>query len=121
MSELTIPEFLLARVAEDEEDARDAYYEGQQWAPEEEAVIAVDKDWDPIMFLDRKCDARHAANWSPARVLAECEAKRRIIFRHNGPHECPSGGTDLSAPCSTLHHLTLPYADHPDYDPDWAI
>lgn len=84
---MTITEFLLARIAEDEERARAAHYDGQQWIAEEEAVVAADRDWDPVMFLDRKKDAAHAANWSPARVLAECEAKRCIVELHAGQVE----------------------------------
>lgn len=82
MSGMTITEFLLARIMEDEAVARDAHYDGQRWVPEEEAVVAADRDLDPILYLDRKRDAYHAANWSPARVLAECEAKRRIVEFH---------------------------------------
>jgi Family of unknown function (DUF6221) len=59
--------------------------------------------------------------YDPNRVLAECEAKRRIIdgaaeyFDHRGGIESTDGlaGRGLS-------YLALPYANHPDYRAGWA-
>jgi hypothetical protein len=50
-------------------------------------------------------------------VLAEVDAKRRIL------DECGwavknGGGSAFVLP--VLRLLALPYADHPDYRPDWA-
>ncbi|MEU8760671.1 DUF6221 family protein [Streptomyces sp. NPDC048659] len=75
-----------------------------------------------------EADATHVARHDPARVLAEVDAKRRILELH-GPAEyeysdvdicstCDRGGP-LPHPCPTLHLLALPYADHPDYDEAW--
>lgn len=73
---------------------------------------------------------RTSSGFDPARVLAECEAKRRIVALHDGAHECSvyvRGEVDNCAwvergdSCSTLRLLALPYADHPDYDPSWAV
>lgn len=121
MGDVTIIDFLLARIGEDEEDASDAFYEGQTWVSEEESVVAADQDYDPVLFLDRKRDAHHAARWSPARVLAECEAKRRIVYRSmNGYPPAPDyergwrEGLERS-----LRDLAAVYADHPDYDEAW--
>ena len=119
---MDIVEFLRARLDEDEELARDAYYDGQKWVPEEEAVVAADRDLDPLLFLDRKCDAAHAANWSPARVLREVEAKRRIVdlgWHHLGDEDYGWGMEEAKR--QVLAIMALPYADHPDYDPEWAI
>jgi len=119
---MTLSDFLLARIAEDEDAARDAYYDGQRWLSEEEAVVAADKDLDPVLYLDRKCDAYHAQNWSPGRVLAECEAKRRIVEGANGPerHEHDPYEWDYAFEY-VLPLLALPYADHPDYRDEWAV
>ncbi|MBA8801718.1 hypothetical protein FB382_000009 [Nocardioides ginsengisegetis] len=124
---MTLTEFLLDRIAEDESVAREAHYDGQRWVPEEEAVVAADRDLDPLLYLDRKRDARHAANWSPARVLAECEAKRQIIEEHRNPEgtewclRCVEhDGEDTPYPCPTLRALaTTIYTDHPDYRDEW--
>lgn len=135
---LSITEFLLAKIAEDEAVARDSYYDGQTWQPEEESVVAADQDYDWVFMMARKRDALHAAHWSPARVLAECTAKRAIIDEH-GPQEvasldrdswakpfivcrrCAIGDRQVVAPCPTLKSLAAVYADHPDYNPDWKL
>lgn len=60
-------------------------------------------------------------------MLADVEAKRRIVEQHAGDdaHECagesdPWGrATVFEMNCPTLRLLALPYADHPDYDEAW--
>jgi hypothetical protein len=72
---------------------------------------------------------RHIARHDPARVLAEVDAKRRIIEQHHcSGVTCPrcSLGTEDGEvvferdPCGTLRLLALPYAGHPDYRGEWA-
>jgi hypothetical protein len=96
---VTLTEFLLERFAEDEANA------------DEIDCITTALSGPPY--------------WTPARILAECEAKRRIVEIHyNGSPEtdlnrcspCDTVGAD---PCPTLRALSLPYADHPDYLPEW--
>jgi hypothetical protein len=91
----------------------------------------------------------HAARHDPARVLAEVDAKRRILLLHNIPAvvspkmaafglrdgEAPEddrrcagcGLDDMDDPitpdvseCPILRALALPYADHPGYRAEWA-
>lgn len=86
MSALT--EFLLARIAEDE-----------AWA----------KHRDIVTF---GCDD---SRMSPARVLADLEAKRRIVAQASFWEAEPVGRTlDYVA-----RVLALPHADHPDYREEW--
>lgn len=60
---------------------------------------------------------------SPARVLREVEAKRRIVslyrlsFRKDG-QPSPEGGY-AEAYWDVLRLLAEPYSDHPDFDPSW--
>jgi hypothetical protein len=107
---VTLVEFLLARIAEDEAVARLA--SGDRWNrladgnPKFSKVVA----WGltPIGAMNAEQDADHIARWDPARILAECEAKRRIVEWHHRvplPHERQN----------LLALLALPYADHPDY------
>lgn len=129
----TLTEFLLARIAEDEAVALDSFYEGQTWSTEEEAVVSIDQDLEPVLLMDRKRDATHAARWSPARVLAECKAKRAIVemadeatgldmqvdseFRI-GPRD------EVEEPYlgdAILRALVQPYADHEDFDAGWLV
>lgn len=116
MSDLT--DFLLARISEDEEPARDAHYEGQRWVPEEESVVSLDRDLDVVMTLDRKRDAWFAANWSPARVLAECAAKRGIIRRAAINGDDWGDGYDAAIE-DVLRDLANIYGNHPDYREEW--
>ncbi|MDT9688182.1 DUF6221 family protein [Streptomyces sp. P9(2023)] len=93
--------FLRARLDEDEQTAR-AASDGWYLYDPEQAIAFV-----PVE------DTQHIARHTPARVLAEVDAKRRILNDlWGGPdHE------DMWA-----HHirlLALPYADHPDYRDEW--
>lgn len=71
----------------------------------------------------------HITRYDPARVLAECEAKRRIVEEHRpggkeGERYCGCCWLDdLEAwephPCPTMKAIALPYADHPDFREEW--
>jgi hypothetical protein len=115
-----LAEFLLARIAEDEKWARARLTEGPEWM-----------------------DPAKSYGGLPARVLAECEAKRRIVTQvhhkaSSGPRSqylsewqkdacegCGWGGSNDDYwvehinDCPTLRLLAFPYADHPDYDEAW--
>lgn len=89
----SLTEFLLARIAEDERAARAA-------GTASSGALAVALLPEPTRL--------HVMTWAPNRVLAECEAKRRIV-------------TLISSPgMQTLRLLALPYEDHPDYQPEWT-
>jgi hypothetical protein len=95
---LTLAEFLLARIAEDE------------------AEIAAGFDF---ATLDSSGWMGHAATWGRDRALAECEAKRRIVEEYReacsaGWAQELSGGLNVALRC-----LALPYAAHPDYREEW--
>jgi hypothetical protein len=121
---MTLADFLLARITEDETEA-----EGLQAM----AHGIVDTLRDPKWL-------GHAvpgwAYWPDVealtiRVLSECDARRRVVQVHAaGEHMCPSEEAsrdglwsvtdqDVMSPCPTLLLLALPYAGHPDYDPEW--
>jgi len=115
-----LAEWLLARIAEDEAAARAcvgvnelAGYLGGKPIPrwvrdgwqirsdDERRIVRVGHTWAR--------EADHIARWDPARVLAECEAKRRLIAL----------GEKDSYWDDVLRLLALPYADHPDYRDEW--
>lgn len=121
VKQVTLTEFLLARIAEDEFEAAETKgragieFDGAvQWAYQA-ALRASDQHWH------REQASRHIARWDPARVLAECEAKRRIVERHHAAGR--SGLCDECHaqvwPCPTLRALALPYADHPEFREEW--
>jgi hypothetical protein len=115
---VNIAEFLLARIAEDEEAARNA--DGIRWEWGTESVYAA-SDGSPIVVGPwggniASGDAHHIVRWDPARVLAECKAKRRIVKWAKDWPLRPSRPSDEDA---ILGPLALPYADHPDYREEW--
>ena len=138
---MSITEFLLARIAEDEAAANAA--NGPRWASgdgniSEGGLYALQDEGDdgwaiawfelgtaneaedgsrqlphwPKMERHTHANSVHAARHDPARVLRECEAKRRIV------DDVKSGwfDTDLDGACK---HLAAVYSDHPDYDEAW--
>ena len=115
----TLTDFLLARIAEDEEDARAA--DGPRWIHEDKVVTfeAFGPDSDYVdasapIYVDTRANGRHIVRWSPARALAECEAKRQIVG-----YAAPADGPGRAWYQFTLLRLALPYAGHPDYDEAW--
>ena len=105
-------EFLLARIAEDEAVAR--------------AVIAEYPRHDDVTNHVCYCDGQAVAALNGHRLLAECEAKRRIVHeaREINP-DADYGDVDnlddgqVWAFGDVLQALALPYADHPDYRDEW--
>ena len=119
MSDLV--EFLLARIAEDEEAARAAVDQGTpRWAvggggeyvhpdpPPGNSYVATGP-WGGGLGPA----ADHIARHDPARVLAECEAKRRIVEWMSAWQQ------DVAV--EGLRLVALPYADHPDYRDEWRV
>jgi hypothetical protein len=149
-----LTQFLLARFAEDEKVARAASV-GGRWRYEGTDGIGAwtlyDEEWrigtlttyrhddydyarvpnfrDP-RDIDVDANGAHIARHDPARVLAECEAKR-LMVRHAAAvskmdnqveHEFGTGGPVPWAEdhgVLLLRFLALPYADHPDYQQGW--
>ena len=74
-------------------------------------------------------NAEHIARWDPARVLAEIDAKRRILEIHHhiecqhdryGPDgDCAECGNEY--PCETVHLLAQPYAGHDGWREEWQL
>lgn len=62
----------------------------------------------------------YVRQWVPARVLAEVDAKRRIIELYSGTAQYPdfSGGYDSAAE-DAIKLLAVPYADRPGYRDEW--
>lgn len=104
---MTLTEFLLARIAEDEAVAIAAvqgFTEGDFWRDGNTTTLA---------------SARHVASHGPARVLAECEAKRRIVAGLSGVLAQSRNEQQIQNAQTTLGHLAAVYADHPDYRDEW--
>ena len=99
---MTLTQFLLARIAEDE------------------------------AALSRPLRGDGKRSRLEARGLRRCEVDRRIVGRHsyggpfgNSQDDCHWSFTADSVgpdkPCPTLRALGTIYADHPDYDEAWRL
>lgn len=110
----TLTEFLLARIAEDEADARKAM--PGPWTSD--GGVYAGHPTNEVVDYTYEDNADHIARWDPARVLAECDAKRRIVVRCR---EMQSASVPMAVHLATrtLADLALPYANHPSYDPAW--
>ena len=121
-----LDEFLLARIAEDKRIATDAAL-----AIGKEAWAAADV---PGSGPPHDQVGEHLSRHDPARVLAECTAKRRLVLacrdirpdyrfvgtRPQGLADCPLAPTDQHQLAAvTLALLALPYADHAEYQQAW--
>ncbi|WP_238741501.1 DUF6221 family protein [Kitasatospora sp. A2-31] len=145
--------FLRARLDEDEEAARAAAepeswvqinrdlmpsWSLQWWAdPDVVAVVADETSAHPVAITpdgmeerDAEARAAHIARHDPARVLAEVDAKRRILSRYTSAVEDSAEDAegyydenraeDARQLRPVLRLLALPYAGHPGYRPEWA-
>lgn len=113
--------WLRAQLDEDERVAREAGYRASAW-PLGDTWWLEGVEHNVVGAEEAYCyphNAAHIARWDPARVLAEVDAKRRIIedaefWMWNDDR----GGPDpMSA--SALRLLALPYADRPGYREQW--
>lgn len=117
--------FLRARLDEDEAIARNAAvlpYGATEWfAGAEGSVFAVEPSQlhvrGAILSLDDI--GTHIARWDPARVLAEVQAKRRILdlADDGGDGGHPDGY--WAAKVDVIAILALTHAEHPDYREEW--
>lgn len=109
---LTLTDFLLARIAEDEALAQAAHREsmrghaGPGYARSIVAWAAQAKEVRGYELIERM---------TPARVLAECEAKRRIVDVARYATEGSAGWGFRRI----LLDLATVYADHPDFRKEW--
>src|SRR5690606_22217608 len=146
-----IIEFLRARLNEDEQHARNAT--PGPWDADHvrtRGEMAVLSEWGSVVAayagsdngypahpepMDRG-DAEHIARWSPKRVLAEVEAKRCLLARHDRIGTRRVGhpraaravrcrmGCGGVRPCETGRLLALPCSQHlhcrEEWGPSWS-
>ena len=104
---LTLADFVLARLREDERTAKRCWVTEQPW----------------IGFVDHR--GSHYVGLSCARVRTDVRAKREIVRLHadcdSRSDHCDSCGRGRpeGSGCTTLAYLALPYASHRDYQPEW--
>jgi hypothetical protein len=107
-----LADFLLARIAETETVARAAMPAEGDW------VTVTDGSGDEVVL-----------GMSGTRVIAECDAKRRIVALYLASRDGLAKETDElrrllaetinESYVEVLEQLALLYADHPDYREEW--
>jgi hypothetical protein len=147
-STLTLADFLLARLSDDEAVARAAAAD-VGWAPPGPERVQSGARWTTsyhVVVRSRSVagaplekrpiadcgtlglsPAKHIARHDPARVLAEVEAKRRIVEAWGGlvgdneeqAWALEHGDRSQAVAITTLRLLALPYAGHEAYDEAW--
>jgi hypothetical protein len=111
-----VTEFLLARIAEDEAKA----------SPRRAATQGA---WHDVMNCEWADGNGHDCTCGyPARVLADCEAKRIIAnvaqaldVRLRADEPGSPQWHEATAYLTVVQTLATSYADHPDYREDWRI
>jgi phage terminase large subunit GpA-like protein len=150
----SLTDFLLQRIAEDEataraatpgpwfadevystvtaepyRSARQAYGRDYKTAPEAEWVVP--ESMDSSVYAP---NLAHIARHDPVRVLAECEAHRRIVEAHrpddmfdhcaiclDGDFDTLGDPTREDWPCPTIRALASVYADREGFRAEWAL
>lgn len=127
-------QFLRARLNEDDAAARAASWDewdGSHWTAHHREQYdgrwaVIDRAAEGVIptvapqAADDAGVAQHIARHDPARTLREVETKRAIvdhIGRELDATDTPWWYDDKLTPI--LGALALPYADHPDYRPEW--
>lgn len=104
MSDVAV--FLLARIAEDEEEVGWVYPDYR-----DEAAGPNGIGWAEVGAISE------VLMTSVARVLADCAAKRAIVENHL--RHIP-GRSGYGASRDAVRSLAGVYSGHPDYDPAWV-
>ncbi|HET8768401.1 MAG TPA: DUF6221 family protein [Pedococcus sp.] len=114
---MNITEFLLARIAEDAAVAAEAdegslpVADPASWA----VSVCYDEVWGPV----------GRADMDASRLLAECEAKRRIVEAYvdaYGANRDTMWGQETRVGLTVaVDALVAVYSDHPDFKPEWRL
>ena len=128
MTAPSLPEFILARVAEREAAAKAAAKEqshadgdGMHWHGGEDRDVYEGESNSYVACgpwgSELGVTGIHIAMHDPARVLRQCEAIRRIVEEHGDDEWCNVcyDYKPMDAPCLTLRALGSFWSDHPDY------
>lgn len=131
---MTLTDFLLARIAEDAGIAESVAPAPWRTVDTGDDVVVISQDFGEEVASTDSVNVEHIARHDPARVLAECEAKRQIVealidaedavatYNNDDPNNPPAywqewGNRHALRLAAEL--LALPYADHPDYREEW--
>lgn len=112
MSDLTIEQFITARLDEDEAIAKVIPHGEWRNVIELGADLVLDSDNDMVTVTDDLRVNPHIARYDPARVLREIAAKRKALDRYLYD--------DDVVMWPVVCAIASVWSDHPDYQQEWA-
>jgi hypothetical protein len=111
---MDLTDFLLARIAEDQERAEFVMRQQEGgWVDPEPWRLSWHDEYDLLCI-------------APSRAMTEARIRDKMVTDHTPWHVCAesTGRPPMSGeprfPCTTLLLLAQPYADHPDYRKEWS-
>ncbi|XRQ12096.1 DUF6221 family protein [Actinomadura welshii] len=127
---MDLVEFLRARLARDEQIARDC--SGTPWKTAPSGTVQTDPQ-NPgegesgyVATAENGAYAEHIARHDPSRALAQVAAVRQIIDDYEKQawilgqgHRTPELEAAQAVRENVLRRLALPYASHPAYRDEW--
>ena len=126
---MTVTEFLNARISEDEAVARrgegatifkDADFGDVDFrSGSDESILRVSQRHLVEMHRSSLAMLEGMARWLPARVLAECAAKRSLVGLLQSDSRDPHNAMRREWADEILRAFATVYAEHPDYDVTW--
>jgi hypothetical protein len=138
---VNLTDFLLARIAEDERrldlpeadvvlnSRGEVSARGDGWVTRGDCPVCGAYQYDGTESVTEEAWWEHAETvHQRTRVLAECEAKRRIVaawqdadrYVQGNPYPGTETGIEEGL-SSAIEMLAAVYADHPDYDEAWRV
>ncbi len=104
---VSLTEFLLARIAEDEHVAMVTRADEHPNVRERSAATSA---YDAAGYT--------YVRTTSGRLSRDCTARRRIVSAHQAAQEA-GDETTVVALETVMRHLAAVHADHPDFDPAW--
>lgn len=99
--------------------------DGGRWLPEDKGITFEyhaddfhEGEAQARLVADTRANQEHIAEWSPARVLREVEAKRQMVEDCNDYIVGDNARTTDGLCVRVLMLLAYPYADRPGYRAD---
>lgn len=127
---LTLTDFLLARIAEDERptyelppyDCPPDCCAPAGWVGHTCLICDTTEFGGTVAAMTQVAQEHERDIHARARVLAECKARRAIVKEAwNYSPELEHGDNGEWAFDTALQHLAAIYADHPDYRSEWSL
>jgi len=110
MSDLTVTEFIEARITEDDKAAREDN--------DHSAMMTGFDVYVERVRIDLRALRAIVADHEPTGPMPSC-SQCTDSMQHWRITEARAGAPRVTAPCDTVRHIAAIWADHPDYRKEW--